>query len=154
MNTQTLKYLDRLVKLILVVLPRRSKLDVHIEPNSILVIKLSAMGDALCVMPAVRMINKAFASAAVDWLTTNRTNPEIFRNLGFLNKTIILPITKFAAILFVLRSFWQFRRYDLIIDFDQYYQISELLARCGKLSAGFDAPLKGRTFGIKEPYHP
>ena len=154
MNTQTLKYLDRLVKLILVVLPRRSKLDVHIEPNSILVIKLSAMGDALCVMPAVRMIKNAFPSATVDWLTTNRANPEIFRNLGFLNKTIILPITKFAAILFVLRSFWQFRRYDLIIDFDQYYQVSELLARCGKLSAGFDAPLKGRTFGIKVPYHP
>ena len=42
----------------------------------------------------------------------------------------------------------------MIIDYDQYYQISEILAYFGKVNAGFHTSLKGNTFAIQEKYQP
>ena len=154
MDTRNLKFLDRLLKQIVARVPQRALVDVGHQPRSILVIKLSAMGDALCLMPAVRMIALAFPFATVDWLTTARTNPQVLKNLKFLNSTILLPTINFSIFTTLIKKLWKFRGYDLIIDFDQYYQVSELLARCGKVSAGFDAPLKGGSFTMKLTYEP
>lgn len=154
MNETTLKSFDRQLRLVLDKLPQRRVNLPQNKPSSILIIKLSAMGDALCMMPAARMISLAFPAATIDWLTTARTNSTVFAGLDFIKKTILLPTKRIEIIVFFVRQILQFRRYDLIIDFDQYYQVSELIARFGKISAGFEAPLKGKTFLITSKYQP
>lgn len=151
MNLRLLKLSDRLISVFLSRLPKKISNKDHID--RVLVIKLSAMGDALCLMPSIRMFSVSFPSAKIDWLTTSRSAPDLFRPLGFLDNIIVMPTNLFGLIKFLLRYFFTLCKYDLIIDCDQYYQISELLSYFGKASAGFKTPLKGSSFSFFEPYN-
>ena len=82
-------------------------------------------------MPSVRMLSKAFPTAHIDWWTTSRTHPEIFQALDFLNKIEILPSNPFRMVFRLIAFGPKLGRYDLILDYDQYYQISELIAYFG-----------------------
>ena len=152
MKIRALKRIDMAIGAILCLLPRSQAFSGQPRPRTILIIKLSAMGDILCLMPSVRMLANAFPSAKLDWLTTVRASPELFRPISFVNEILILPTSFIGLFGFLLRDAWRLRRYDLIIDFDQYYRVSEVLARLGKISAGFHAPLKGKTFSIQKGY--
>ncbi|MET5013487.1 glycosyltransferase family 9 protein, partial [Burkholderia pseudomallei] len=44
-------------------------------PTRVLIIKLSAMGDSLCLFTRVLQLALAFPGATIDWLTSNRSNP-------------------------------------------------------------------------------
>lgn len=152
MNISTLKKIDVVIGWALGFFPPRKDRPGQFEPTRILVIKLSAMGDALCLMPSVRVLADALPSAKIDWLTTNRSNPELFQSLPFLSSVITLKTSIFGLITSLIPLLFQIKKYDLVVDFDQYYRISEIFARLGRVSAGFDAPLKGATFTIKAPY--
>ena len=91
MKIRALKRIDMAVGAILCLLPRSQAFSGQPRPRTILIIKLSAMGDILCLMPSVRMLANAFPSAKLDWLTTVRANPELFRPISFVNEILILP---------------------------------------------------------------
>ncbi|AXK39035.1 glycosyltransferase family 9 protein [Crenobacter cavernae] len=146
-----LKIFDRSFALVLALLPAKKPPKQNV-PRKVLAIKLSAMGDALCLMPALRMLHDSMPGAEIDWLTTRRANPGLFSKLDFLKDTLLLPVSPHGMLLFFFKHFRKLRSYDLVIDFDQYYRISELIAFCGRSSAGFHAPLKGRTFALALDY--
>ncbi|WP_434630386.1 glycosyltransferase family 9 protein [Chromobacterium sp. CV08] len=154
MKLKTLKFFDKLLATIVSRLSPKTMRHHAAPPSRILIIKLSAMGDALCMFPAVRQLSIAFPDARIEWLTTNRSNPSYFSGLPFLNKIIILQTSIRNIFTSGLRIFLSLRKYDLIIDFDQYYRVSELLSHFGAVNAGFEAPLKGSAFTIKIPYDP
>lgn len=151
MKLLLLKIFDRSLALVLARLPVKAppKQDV---PKKVLAIKLSAMGDVLCLMPALRMLHDTLPETEIDWLTTHRANPGLFSKLDFLKNTLLLPVSPHRMPLFFFKHFRKLRSYDLVIDFDQYYRVSELIAFCGRSSAGFHAPLKGRTFSLAQSY--
>lgn len=152
MQLARLKFFDRVLSSILRVLPVRKRTAIEPAPRRILVIKMSAMGDVLCMLPAVRMLSTAFPQARIEWLTTTRSLPKLFATIPFIAQTHLLP-TSIKPLLGFLAGFLpKMRRYDVVVDFDQYYQISELVAWFGRRTAGFDAPLKGRTFHWSVPY--
>ncbi|KUM03988.1 glycosyltransferase family 9 protein [Chromobacterium subtsugae] len=153
MKLQTLKFLDKLLSTTIAWLPRRRKPSTQ-APRRILLIKLSAMGDAFCLHPVARRLAAAFPAASIDWLTTGRSNPGLFRNLPFLHDTLIVPTQVRALLAWLPRLLFAIRKYDIVMDFDQYYHLSELLSRCGKTSAGFSTALKGKTFSLSIPYDP
>jgi ADP-heptose:LPS heptosyltransferase len=152
MNKKILKNLDGLLRQVIRFLPRNKR--VHHVPKKILVIKLSAMGDAFCLMPTIKYIKKSTPFACIDWLTTKRTNPGIFEDIKEISNILILPTTPFKLINFLYKFIINWGQYDLIIDFDQYYLISELLAYTGRASIGFSTRLKGSTFSLSLPYDP
>ena len=152
MDLKKLKWLDRLLALLLILTPRSRLVDPAVLPESILIVKLSAMGDALWLMPSIKSLTKALPGAKIDWLTTYRTNPELFEHLSFIHRIIVLPTTMFGLMTFLVKRIRDLLRYDLIIDADQYYQISELISKMGKYSAGFGTPLKGKTFSVRHAY--
>lgn len=123
-------------------------------PKKILVIKLSAMGDAICLMPAVRQLHEAFDDVQIDWFTTSRSVPQLFSGIAFIRQVYILPSSLFKLLYFFSRHTFSLCKYDLIIDFDQYYRISELISFLGKANAGFSTPLKGAKYSISVPYDP
>ena len=118
--------------------------------SKVLVIKLSAMGDALCLMPAMRQAHNA--GIEVEWLTTKRTNPAFFTALNFIQAAHILPMDPIGLMRFITCFRW--KQYDAIIDCDQYYHLSEWLALKGGFSAGFLTPLKGNYFDYALKYDP
>jgi len=98
MKLRLIKLCDGFLNFILRLLKQKNASNQFKKPSSILIIKLSAMGDALCLMPSVRMLSKAFPTAHIDWWTTSRTHPEIFQALDFLNKIEILPSNPFRMV--------------------------------------------------------
>jgi len=65
-----------------------------------------------------------------------------------------LPRGIIKTIIYLLKFMIKSRGYDLIIDYDQYYRVSELISSFGMRSAGFHAPLKGNSFDIYKDYEP
>jgi ADP-heptose:LPS heptosyltransferase len=156
MNLSKLKILDNSLKVYFRLFSNgKLKPDCLQEPPaSILVIKLSAMGDALSLMPSVRMLSLAFPDSKIEWLTTYRVQPILFHSIPFLHRIHLMPVNTLKLIWFIFRFFQKVRRFQLIIDYDQYYQISELISCFGKINAGFLTDLKGRSFAISERYRP
>ncbi len=118
------------------------------------VIKLAAMGDALCLLPSLRELKKAYPGSKVTWLTTQRINPELFEGLPFVDEFFV--ITPSARGLLDLLSFLWNNPMDIAIDFDQYYLSSELIAYLWSRgdSVGYRTPLKGRSFALPIEYDP
>lgn len=152
MQLGLLKFFDRALDGVLRMLRPRRAPQPGRPLRRILVIKLSAMGDVLCLMPAVRMLTQAFPQAQVDWLTTRRSAPGLFSSIPFIHRTLVLPTAPLPLGRVLAGLLFQMRGYDLVVDADQYYRISELIAYLGRSSAGFKAPLKGRTFALSADY--
>lgn len=140
MRLRFLKFLDKLIGLTLICLypsPRKHSLPITI--NSIAVIKQAAMGDALCLMPAIRLLKTWYPKAKIIWCTTYRSNPALFHNLPFIDHIFILP-TSYK----IISKFYQWKKLniDVCIDADQYYLSSQLLALQSKYATGFITPVK------------
>lgn len=147
-----LKFFDSLFNLLIKFHVKQTENNLCI--NKILVIKLSAMGDAICMMPSIRSLRSKYPYSEIHWLTTARTNFQIFNNVIFFDGVIKLPADFFDSILFMIRNYSSFKKYDLIIDFDQYYKISEFIAIQGKYSIGFHTGKKGFKFSKAIKYDP
>ena len=147
------KALDRLLSSFVRVMPRKS-INAGNTPKRILVIKLSAMGDSLCLFPSVRLLSQAFPNAQIEWLASERANPNLFKSLPFLGAIHVLPNSVLQVVFYLLSFMAKASKYDLIVDYDQYYRISELISAFGNLNAGFEAPLKGGSFAVSVHYEP
>jgi len=150
-----LKQIDRMLRGICFLLGkiRSKKFNVR-EVRNVLVIKLSAMGDALSLMPTLRAIKSAYPECQITWLTTHRTNPRLFTNVLFIDKIVTLIPVRRDTILFLVQIL--FHSYDLSIDFDQYYQISEIISFIASRgnNVGFRTKLKGRSRARVLDYDP
>lgn len=152
MNKFILKLMDNFFEIVNRAVFKKNISNADIKINSILIIKLSAMGDALCLMPSVRALSKAFPDAKITWVTTNRTSPNLFRNLPFLDEIILIPAS-FRHLYKIPFILFRLKHYDLAIDFDQYYKFSEFISNFAKFNAGFITPLKGNSFSIFRNYN-
>ncbi len=98
-------------------------------PENILIIRLSAIGDVINVLPALRRLRAQFPGSRITWLVEDRAS-EILRDHPDVDEVIIYPRKKWqSGILKVNRSlniiseslsfYKKLRRnhYDLVIDF-------------------------------------
>lgn len=99
------------------------------KPENILIIRLSAIGDVINVLPALRRLRSQFPGSRITWLVEDRAS-EILRDHPDVDEVIIYPRKKWqSGILKVNRSlniiseslsFYKKLRknhYDLVIDF-------------------------------------
>ncbi len=87
-------------------------------------------------------------------MTSNRSNPALFAELPFIRTIFVTPPSLVRALTYLGGWLFRARRYDLTIDYDQYYCISELIAGMSACSAGFRTSLKGTTFSLSVEYDP
>ncbi len=106
----------------------------------------------MCLLPSIRLLSEAFPDAKISLLTTRRSQPSLFNDISFINKIYVLPTSLFKIIVFFPRFFYALLKFDLVIDCDQYYQISELVSYFGRVSIGFKTAIKGASFSISLPY--
>ena len=88
-------------------------------PSGILLVRLSAMGDVIHVLPAYNLLRRRFPQARIDWLIEDRFAP-LIRDYPGLNGLIRVPrgkgercVTQYPQVLRELRR----NRYDVTIDF-------------------------------------
>jgi heptosyltransferase-2 len=124
----------------------------------ILIIKLVAIGDLVLCLPTVRAIRKSFGSSHIAMLVTPRVR-EVVEGCPYLDETIYYDILGedkgIKGLLKIIRQLRK-RKFDLIIELEQYYRITTLIAYFSgvKNRVGFDLPGQGRRglYTIRVPY--
>lgn len=106
----------------------------------ILIIRVSALGDAIHTLPALDILKKTFPLAHIDWLIQQKISGIIEHIPGLhkiytLNNHYLKPahLAETLQLLKVLRS----HRYDLIIDFQGLGKTSILILGIAAPSIGF-----------------
>ena len=95
--------------------------------NQVVFIKLSAMGDLLCMLRSVRAFKEANPNIKTTIITTSRSSPLFWQDVTFVDKVIILKADLFLPFHFV-PAIYNISKSNLCIDFDQYYRISEIIS--------------------------
>ncbi len=104
-------------------------LNTKYNPENILIIRLSAIGDVINVLPALRLLRSHFPNAKITWLVEDRAR-EILTDHPDIDEVIVYPrkrwqsgilkINKSLNIISEALSFYKRLRrnhYDLVIDF-------------------------------------
>ncbi|MET5021510.1 glycosyltransferase family 9 protein, partial [Burkholderia pseudomallei] len=72
----------------------------------------------------------------------------------FIRTIFVTPPSLVRALSYLGGWLLRARRYDLTIDYDQYYCLSELIAGMSACCAVFRTSLKGRKFSMSVEYDP
>ncbi len=137
--------------------------------SSILLVRLSAVGDVLFGLPVLEALARAFPQARIDWLAEEKTrgilegHPALDRVLVFPRKTLSREIRRpwswpsALGRLFRHISLLRSRRYDLVLDLQGNMKsaLQVLLAR-GKRKIGFQrgGSKEGAWLWVKERVDP
>ncbi|MBR9705862.1 glycosyltransferase family 9 protein [Candidatus Pacearchaeota archaeon] len=136
------KYLGRLICLILSFF-RIFYSKKEIEINKILIIQLWGIGESILTLPAISGLRKKFPKANIDILLTDR-NKDVYYNNKDINKQISLKLNPFSIKLFILKNF---RKYDLVIDMEEYLNISSIISFfIGKKRIGFFHNIRSKLY--------
>ncbi len=111
----------------------------------VLAVRLSALGDVVFAMPAVRALRQLVPQGRLDWLTEDR-HDELVRGFPGVDEVIRFPRAGFrrpggkAAMLRHLRAL-RGRRYDLVVDFQGNLKSAlHLFLLKAPRKLGFDRP--------------
>jgi len=143
-----IKGLDFIFGLILSnVVPAPIQTSFRTEINSILVIRPGGIGDAVLLLPMLHELALLQPDAKIDVLAESR-NSEVFSWSPHVSAT-----WRYDYPLNLLKLFR--RHYDLIIDTEQYYRLSAVVARLmnAPRSIGFATNTRSRLFTDSRPYH-
>jgi len=103
------------------------------NPRKVLVIRLWALWSSLIIFPMVKQLKEFYGNnVEIDLLATSR-NIWVFKNQWyFKNSYNLFKLKDFLRIIF------SFKKYDIVIDTEEYFRISALLsAWIGKISIWF-----------------
>lgn len=146
MKIKLLKYLDLLLgRLLVFFLPSPVKKEVG-SPRSVLLIRPGGIGDAVLLLPAIRTLKSAFPDASIDILAEKR-NSQIFQLCPFVDH--LFRYDRLAEFRQVAN-----RRYDLVIDGEQWHRLSAVVVRLirGAQKIGFATNERGRMFTDEVDY--
>jgi len=143
-----LKIVDRLLGSTLIDLwpmPARSE-ALLCSPGALLLIRPGGIGDAVLLVPAIRILKSHFPGVKIDVLAEER-NGGIFSLSRAVRKTFYYdrPKELFAAI----RG-----KYDVVIDTEQWHRLSAIVARLSSKGAtiGYGTNERKKVFSHVVPY--
>ncbi|MFQ5620556.1 MAG: glycosyltransferase family 9 protein [Candidatus Nanoarchaeia archaeon] len=91
------------------------------QPHRILVVRLWGMGDAIVSLPVLKALQDKYPNAKIDVLCRRR-NKSVFLNQDFVRKILEFEYAQYVPLLLM------FGRYDLVVDLEQYLNVSALLS--------------------------
>ena len=96
----------------------------------ILAIKFYGLGNMVMILPVVHALREALPGAEIEFLTLEDNRPLLERS-GLLHRVIgvdIADLRRFPGSLWRALRAVQGRRYDVVIDFEQFVKLSAILA--------------------------
>ncbi len=137
-----LKLIDRFFGISLVWLLGKFLKKKHEFPqklNSILVVKLSALGDTILLIPVLRSIKRKYPDAKITVLCT-KINLGVLELCPYVNNLLVVDIKKLLFNPFLVKKLFGNMSFDIGLDFDQWTRISPLFLYFAK--AGYKAGFK------------
>ena len=147
MKATLLKRLDTVVGPILTRLfCKAGAAEVDAPPRSVLFIRPGGIGDAILLLPALRAMQAAYPGCRIDLLAEQRNAAAFLLIPGIRTVHRYDSPSGLAA---VLRA-----HYDLVIDTEQWYRLSAIIARALRAprSIGFATNERGRLFSHPVQY--
>lgn len=150
MGVRLIKFIDRFVGapfcVFLFIIRLHKKRSIPKEIKKILVVQLWGIGETILTIPAVKALKKKYGS--VDVLCTER-NKDVYSGYPFGLK--VVKLNPFSLKLFILRN-W--RKYDVVIDMEEYLNISALVSFfVGKYSVGYSHGIRSSLYSAKVKYN-
>ncbi|HTN44252.1 MAG TPA: glycosyltransferase family 9 protein [Nitrospiria bacterium] len=129
--------------------PRPSPPSPVPELRRFLILRPGGMGDAILLIPLLRALKERFPAATIEILAERR-NAEIFGLVEDL-VSVVFRYDRLGEFLRVLA-----RRYDAVIDTEQWYRLSAVAARLirAPIRCGFATNERSRLFDIPVGYDP
>jgi ADP-heptose:LPS heptosyltransferase len=141
LKIQLLKSLDSLLGGLLVrALPSATPAPGDRSPGSFLLVRPGGVGDAILLLPAIRALKEAYPGAPIDILAEKR-NGQGFSFSPHVRNVFLYD--RGGDFLKVLR-----RRYDVVIDTEQWHRLSAVVARLirSSLKIGYGTNERKRLF--------
>ena len=135
-----LKYIDKTLGTLLTRLltpPRSKSLR---TPGKVLIIRPGGIGDAVHLLPAIKLLRKNYPEAAIDILAEKRNGAVFFLTHDV---TTVFHYDNFPELLRIFKS-----RYDLVIDTEQWHHLSAVIARLvgGAVTVGYATNERKKLF--------
>jgi len=129
--------------------PRPSPTTPVPEIRRILILRPGGMGDAILLIPLLRAVKERFPAAMIEVLAERR-NAAVFGLVTDL-VSLVFRYDRIGEFLRVLT-----RRYDAVIDTEQWYRLSAVAARLirARIRCGFATNERARLFDIPVAYDP
>src|SRR3989344_2972345 len=120
------------------------------EYKKILVVQLWGIGETILMLPSLDALKKKFPNAQIDILATARNRDVFFGNKNAGNVRLI-KLNPFSILGFMLGNF---KKYDLVIDMEEYLNISAILSFfAGKNIVGYSHGPRARLYDYKVDYN-
>lgn len=125
MDVKSIKYLDKYLGAPLCYFFGLLKLRPLLkQPKRILLIQLWGIGESVLTLPTLTALKAHFPEAKLDILVTGR-NRQVYEDHPALNKVHEIPLSARGILRFMLKHS---KRYDLAVDFEEYLNVSALIA--------------------------
>src|SRR3989344_1813639 len=122
----------------------------EIKADKILVVQLWGIGETILMLPSLDALRKKFPNAQIDVLATIR-NRDVFFNNENLNSVHLTKLNPFSILLFILKNL---KKYDLVIDMEEYLNISAILSFfAGKNIVGYSHGARAELYDYKVKYN-
>jgi len=112
------------------------------EYKKILVLQLWGVGETTLTLPTIKELRKNFGNSKIEILTTKRVRDIYFNNKN-INNLKVLNLNPFSIKLFILKNF---RKYDLVIDMEEYLNISSIISFVGKERIGYSHGIRSNLY--------
>ena len=145
-----LKFIDKTIGRLLVwIVPnlfRASNLTTTNPINKILIIRPGGIGDAVLLIPAIKILKNYLPGSEIDILSEKR-NSEIFALCKEVSK--VFQYDKDLELKKCLKN-----NYDIVIDTEQWHRLSAVVAYLTKapIRVGYNTNERGRLFTHTVPY--
>ena len=120
------------------------------KTDNILIIQLWGIGETILTLPAIKALKQHHPKSKITVLATER-NKEVFTGLEFIDHLEILPLNILKIELY---STLNIGKYDLVIDMEEYLNISAILAfKLGKYAVGYNHGTRAKCYNKTITYN-
>jgi len=151
-SVNLIKFLDRYIGFLSCLILSLNKLfpKKNIETKSILLIQLWGLGESILTLPAIKTLREKYPKSKIDILVTDRNKDAYFNNRN-LDNIRVISLNPFAIKWFMSKNF---RTYDLVIDMEEYLNISSIIAfSLGKNRIGYAHGVRSLLYTKTVPYN-
>ncbi len=118
--------------------------------KNILIVQLWGLGETILTLPAIGELRKKYKKSNIEVLATSR-NKEVYFNNKDINNVKVLKLNPFSIKFFILKNY---KKYDLVIDMEEYLNISSLIAFfAGNERIGYSHGVRANLYTDKVKYN-
>ena len=150
-SVNAIKFLDKYIGFLTCIILSINKLFPKrgIETKNILLIQLWGLGESILTLPTIKALRKKYSKSKIDILVTDR-NKDVYFNNKNLDGTRVISLNPFAIKWFMSKNF---RKYDLVIDMEEYLNISSIISfSLGKNRIGYAHGVRSLLYTKTVPY--